>query len=348
MTTAADNTIRTRSCPDCYVCATTGEPLYQGLRDRLFGAPGQWNLKRCPNTDCGLLWLDPMPIEEDIGKAYESYYTHDDVHQLPDTWLRRLYRRVKNGYVANEFGYEDTETTSFDRLLARLIYLHPGRRADFDLSVFYLNAQPNGYLLDVGCGSGAMLKSIADRGWRVEGVDFDPKAVQNAQAKGLKVHLGSLEEQKFPDNTFDAITMSHLIEHMPDPLGLLRECHRILKPGGCLVTVTPNAFSWGHRLYGSDWRGLEPPRHLSVFTPHALINAVRHAGFTEVCCRAIPRARGILLASRMLQRSGWVDLTAPTLLTERLWAEGMEFLEWLVGRVDKAAGEELVLTATEP
>ena len=68
--------IQTRPCPDCYICGTKGQPLCQGLEDRLFGALGRWNLKSCPNPDCGLVWLDPMPIEEDIGNAYETYYTH--------------------------------------------------------------------------------------------------------------------------------------------------------------------------------------------------------------------------------------------------------------------------------
>ena len=52
-------------------------PLYQNLRDRLFSAPGQWNLVRCAEKSCGIIWLDPMPLEGDIGEAYRDYLTHE-------------------------------------------------------------------------------------------------------------------------------------------------------------------------------------------------------------------------------------------------------------------------------
>jgi hypothetical protein len=74
---SAGDVIRSEPCPRCYLCQTAGEMLYEGMRDRLFGAPGEWNLRRCPNRDCGLLRLDPMPLEADIGKAYADYFTHE-------------------------------------------------------------------------------------------------------------------------------------------------------------------------------------------------------------------------------------------------------------------------------
>jgi hypothetical protein len=69
--------IRSEPCPECDICGASGNLLYDGLNDQLFGAPGKWNLKRCSNADCGLLRLDPMPLQSDIGLAYNSYYTHD-------------------------------------------------------------------------------------------------------------------------------------------------------------------------------------------------------------------------------------------------------------------------------
>ncbi len=69
------NSIRTSPIPDCYVCGLPGRPLYSGWQDNLFGVPGKWNLSQCPDPDCGLIWPDPMPIKEDIGKAYAQYYT---------------------------------------------------------------------------------------------------------------------------------------------------------------------------------------------------------------------------------------------------------------------------------
>ena len=72
------NAIGSRPNPTCVVCGAPGEVLYAGLRDRLFSAPGEWNIKRCSNTSCGLLWLDPMPLETEVWKAYENYYTHSE------------------------------------------------------------------------------------------------------------------------------------------------------------------------------------------------------------------------------------------------------------------------------
>lgn len=76
-----------------------------------------------------------MPLEEDISKAYRTYYTHQD-YELPDTPLRRAYQRVKAGYTADRYGYRINGIATFDRIFGRIIYLHPGRRAEADASVF--------------------------------------------------------------------------------------------------------------------------------------------------------------------------------------------------------------------
>ncbi len=337
--------IRSRPCPKCFVCGAEGELLYEGLKDRLFGAPGTWNLKRCPNPACRSLWLDPMPVEEDIGKAYHSYYTHQDDFQPPNNLPRRVYRQMQEYYLSWKFGYHRKGDSIWSRIAWPLIFLSPIRRANFDFSVFYLRAQPKGRLLEVGCGGGAMLHPLKELGWQVEGVDFDPAAVQKARAKGLKVHLGALEEQRFADNTFDAITMSHVIEHVHRPIGLLQECHRLLKPGGRLVVVTPNARSWGHCRYGADWRGLEPPRHLHTFTVTSLAATCARAGFGGAACRSIVRGGGILLASRSLQRTGSAYAVHHPSVSLRLWAEMMGHVEWVRTLMDHEAGEELLLIA---
>ena len=267
---AQQNEIRARPCPECYLCGAPGIPLYRALLDRLFGVPGQWNLKKCPSKGCGLIWLDPMPLEEDIGKAYQSYYTHQDTVRIPDTWPRRAYQTVKEGYLANRYGYRKEALPAWKRLLGLLIYLHPGRRAVLDFSAMYLPIRPGGCLLEIGCGSGGMLKQMQELGWDVEGVDFDSVAVAKAREKGLEVHLGTLEDQDYANDRFDAVVMIHLIEHVYEPSRLMRECHRILKPGGRLVVVTPNNESWGHEMFRSCWRGLEPPRHLHIFNIPAL------------------------------------------------------------------------------
>lgn len=340
--------IRTRPCPNCSLCGAEGKLLYEGLKDRLFGVPGTWNFKRCPKPSCGILWPDPMPLEEDIGKAYRSYYTHQDGLPLPDNFVRRIYSQMRNGYLRSKYDYRCIRRSRWwDLLLKNLLYLHPPRRESIDLGVFWLKSKPNGRLLEVGCGSGAILQSMNELGWQAEGVDFDPAAVEQARRKDLTIHLGTLTELKLPENTFDAIAASHFIEHVADPIGILRECHRLLKPGGLLVLTTPNARSWGHRLYLGNWRGLEPPRHLRIFTRSALAAACTQAGFNHGDCRSIVRANTILLESRIMQGADDADSARSGSWTHRLWAEVTGLLQWAVSLVDREAGEELVLIAAK-
>lgn len=338
--------IRSRPCPKCSLCGAEGEQLYEGVKDRLFGAPGTWNFKRCPNPECGLVWLDPMPSEEDIAKAYRSYYTHQDGLLLPDNFVRRIYSRMRKGYLYSKYDYRDARRSRWDKLLTHFVYLDPPRRESIDLSVFWLKSKPKGRLLEVGCGSGATLKSMKELGWQVEGVDFDAAAVEQARRKGLTVHLGTLTEQKLPENTFDVIAASHFIEHVPDPIDMLRECRRLLKPGGLLVLITPNARSWGHRLYLADWRGLEPPRHLRIFTRSSLAATCTQAGFNPGDCRSVVRTNTILLESRMLRRTGKADSVRRPLWAF-LWAEVTGLFQWAVSFVDREAGEEIVLISAK-
>jgi len=275
--------IQTRSCPVCPVCGSPGSYLYKNLTDRLFGAPGEWSLRKCDNPDCGTLWLDPMPVEADLPKLYASYFTHQDAPLKTERNLpQRLLDRIRAAYLYARYGYEPHTRSLMDRLLGRIAYIHPVWRGGVDASVFYLHAKPGGRLLEVGCGSGAALHSMQKKGWHVTGLDFDEGAVNNARSKGLDVRHGQLSAQAFADQTFDAVVMSHMIEHVPSSVELLAECRRILKSDGILVAITPNADSLLHRRYGRDWRGLETPRHLQIFTSASLSCLAARAGFARV------------------------------------------------------------------
>ncbi len=337
--------MRSRPHQRCFICGGPGEPLYQGLSDRLFGAAGTWGLRRCADRDCGLIWIDPLPLAEDIGKAYERYYTHSD-QATPDTWLRKAFVAARRAYLTAQYGYPRAPSQWWAAVLIPFVYLYPRARAVMDFNVMWLPSRPGGRLLDVGCGSGVLLHFMRELGWRAEGVDFDPRAAQNAAAKGVQVHVGELAAQRFPDGAFDAVTMSHFIEHVHDPLALLRECHRILQPGGRLVVVTPNSASFGHHIYKENWRGLEPPRHLHLFNIACLDTLAARSGFGErTLSTSIRDAYGIFLSSRSIARSGQYAMGAPQPRRLRVWARAMEWVEWLVLKARPDAGEELVLIA---
>jgi predicted SAM-dependent methyltransferase len=160
------------------------------------------------------------------------------------------------------------------------------------------------------------------------------------------VRVGALEAQRFADKRFDAVTMSHVIEHLHDPLRTLRECRRILKPGGRLSIVTPNIESRGHRRYRRNWMHLDPPRHLHLFGPAALRVLVERAGFVELSVRtSIRDAYGMFIGSRAIGRDGVYAMGAPQLAAVRLWARAMELGAWFRLRYDQDAGEEIVVLA---
>jgi 2-polyprenyl-3-methyl-5-hydroxy-6-metoxy-1,4-benzoquinol methylase len=328
------------------MCGKQGVILYQGVKDRLFGTPGEWNFKKCPDPRCGLVWLDPMPIEEEIGLVYRNYYTHQDIERFSKTWPRRTYDLVKEGYLAHKYDYCSASVSTWKKLLGMLMYLHPGRRADVDFSIMYLPANLKGSLLEVGCGNGNILKRLQKMCWQVEGVDFDPSAVENARSKGLQVHFGTLENQNYPNDHFDVIFMSHLIEHVHDPLRILRESYRILSPGGQMVLVTPNNASLGHTLFKEAWRGLEVPRHLYLFTLKTLRELTKNAGFHVKQVKITVRnARGIYLASRSIQKATKEGRAQASVPDPNIQAEIWQFMEWIMCKLNPNLGEELIVFA---
>jgi len=303
--TTVVNCIRTEHKPDCMLCGQQGEVLYRDLRDRLFGVQGEWTLKKCPDTGCGLVWLDPAPRKEELWKAYATYYTHQD-HETPAVnVIKRAYRFGRDCYLSLAHGYFAGLIQSRFKWLGLIMYLFPGRRSDVDFSVMYLPAQQQGRLLEIGCGSGAMLNYMGSLGWQAEGIDVDPSAVANAKSKGLKVVLGSLEEQGYNDNSFDAIMASHVIEHVPDPQGLLAECYRILKPGGMISIVTPNIKAFGHSFFKQSYLALDPPRHLMLYNDKALHSLVQKAGFAGIKTKTTVRdAHSLYWSSFSISRHG--------------------------------------------
>jgi 2-polyprenyl-3-methyl-5-hydroxy-6-metoxy-1,4-benzoquinol methylase len=283
---SSEATIRHTPRGQCALCGGQGVVAYSGLDDRLFGATGTWNLKQCSESTCGLFWLDPMPLTEDLWKAYLKYYTHSARESGQSTSLpRRIYRRLKRGYQSVRYGYDAGSNASITRLFGRLMYLLPIHRTEADEEVRRLPALRGGRVLDVGCGTGEWMVKMRELGWQVEGNDFDENAVKVANGLGLSARLGSLEQQQYPDASFDAVVLNHVIEHVPDPIATIRECARILKPDGRLLVFTPNQDSYGRKVFGKAWRGLEPPRHLHIFNPASMSRLLKAGGIVDFTVR---------------------------------------------------------------
>jgi SAM-dependent methyltransferase len=340
--------IRTKAQPTCILCGYEGRPIYSGQKDRLFGAGGLWDLKICPNRECGLIWLDPMPLPGDIGKAYANYYTHlkrDEMERVG--FLRRIYQLMKRGYWASKYNYQIGPAAFSLKILGKFLYFFPLRRSEVEADVRHLEAVPQGRLLDVGCGSGEWLATMRKLGWEVEGIDFDENAIRVARQSGLQIHHGSLEQQGFSNENFDAVVLNHVIEHVPDPIGTLVECARILKPGGKLVLFTPNSSSLSHQLFKRNWRGLEPPRHLHIFSMQSMAFLLARAGFKNSSIQ--PQiAKSVIYESVLLRRGQKGPFSAQRRnWSVDLFARLFNMIELCLMKWKPSLADCLVVTATK-
>ena len=267
----------------CPVCGSAERKvLYKNLTDNVFFvAPGKWTLHRC--IQCSSAYLSPRPTIETINLAYQNYYTHNQTKRLPPEdlhGLRWLQRLLANGYKNWRFR---TNLQPSSILGVPVAFLMPTNRAKLNRQFRHLPQPPKGgCLLDVGFGDGSFLENAKSIGWHVVGVDSDIETVKNARQRGLNVHHGGLETLIEQSNNFDVITLSHVIEHMHDPIASLRACHRLLKPGGQIWLETPNIKSLGHAYFKENWRGLESPRHLVLFNSESLCKALVEIGFRGV------------------------------------------------------------------
>ena len=303
-------------------------------------AQGKWSIKRCISAECGLLWLDPFPVDSDLGEAYESYYTHENAPKHAGSRAKitaRLRWFVKFGYFPSD-DHEPPQTGLHIKWLKRATCLA------FPPLVAYLRLETKGTLLDVGCGDGDLVRAMQDYGWRSVGVDLDPAAVQFACRRGLDVRLGSLVDQAYPTCSFDAIILNHVIEHIPDPILMLKECHRILKPEGRLILATPNVDSWFHRKFRQNWVHLDPPRHVYLFGTGTLTELVRRSGFNKPlrCFTELgaPFAYG---ASELIRRNGRFIAHGGAPVGTNLKASLMNLVELARLRTGRDVGEELRL-----
>ncbi len=338
--------IRVQEARSCLLCGSEGTLLYQDLRDRLFGVPGTWALARCPK--CHLVWLDPRPVPEDIGRFYIGYASHIPPNGASGPFAR-FWKTVKRSVMATTLGYKtDGTNQGLGWLLSWVgLFREVGGGAGM-----WLEASQRGRLLDVGCGGGEFLAQMAELGWEVVGVEPDEGAVKVARQNfGLEVNLGTLETASVPRNSFDAVTLQHVIEHVPDPVGLLKACRQALKPGGRLVVVTPNIESLGHRWFRRAWLHLDPPRHLLLFSPRTLRESARRAGLHVREVRTTARvAGGAWYMSRLLQRHGVLPglSVSPQNPSLGLLLEGVIFwvMEHLLIKA-RPCGEELVMVGTK-
>jgi 2-polyprenyl-3-methyl-5-hydroxy-6-metoxy-1,4-benzoquinol methylase/transcription elongation factor Elf1 len=200
--------------------------------------------------NCDLEFTNPRPAANEIGYYYESqdYVSHTD--QAAPGMVNRLYREVR-------------KTT-----------LKQKRNMIEDL-------HPIGSLLDIGCGTGAFAGNMQAAGWRVKAVEPDREAAAKASfIQQLEVYEESWLERT--QETFDVVTMWHVLEHVHGLEQRFKQLRKLVKPGGLLIIAVPNPHSIDARHYGAQWAARDLPRHLYHFPPSMLRKRVVAEGFTVV------------------------------------------------------------------
>jgi SAM-dependent methyltransferase len=137
-------------------------------------------------------------------------------------------------------------------------------------------------LLDVGCSSGAFLLVARDQGFKVAGVEPAPAAVKTARGMGLIIYEGRIESLDLAGESYDVVTMFEVMEHVRDPITVLKECHRILRPRGIVVICTGNAESWTVKRMGEKWEYFDMEKHgghISFFNPTSMRILAERTGF---------------------------------------------------------------------
>jgi 2-polyprenyl-3-methyl-5-hydroxy-6-metoxy-1,4-benzoquinol methylase len=178
-------------------------------------------------------------------------------------------------------------------------------------------------IIDVGCSRGDFVAAATGAGFEAEGVEPAPHIAAAARAAGRRVHTGLLEEQHFDDAQFDAVSLFEVVEHLREPLALLQECKRNLRPGGIMLISTGNAASWTARVMKERWDYFQIRKdagHISFFNPHSIGLLAKRAGFELAAVRTS--------RVRFAEKS---DLPAPVYAVAKLAAEALALPARLCG-----------------
>ncbi len=234
----------------CALCnLDDAEPIAVGEDFEYHTSPDEFLMVKCRR--CGLIYLNPRPAAEAYSQIYPDHY-----HAFQ--------------FDAQEFGLSFKVRRYLET--RRLLKWCKGLPED-------------ARILDVGCGDGFhlhLLQRSGQPGWKLEGVDLDPRAVTAAVDKGLTVHQGRVEDLNLEPG-YHLILMIMTIEHLEDPIQVLRSVHDLLVPGGRVVLVTDNVASPDFFFFGGrHWGGYHFPRHTYLFSRKTLARLADECGLDVV------------------------------------------------------------------
>ncbi len=146
----------------------------------------------------------------------------------------------------------------------------------------YFAKASKGRVLDIGASTGVMLDIFADNGWK-ETWGIEPSTSSyNARKKKHKILNTYFEKAKLPENYFDLVIMNHTLEHLDNPVLILKKIYRVLRKNGIVLIDVPNAGGLGSRIWGYKWAYRLPEEHKQQFTKESLSKVFKEAGFEAI------------------------------------------------------------------
>ena len=149
---------------------------------------------------------------------------------------------------------------------------------DVEYILDYINNIDPGKILDIGCGPGWILSAVSNK-WEKYGIETDEQAIKISTDDSIRFSSLNLIDENYGDSFFDIILMHHVIEHIKNPVTFIDEVKRILRPGGILIIGTPDFDSACARRYGKNFRLLNDPTHISLFSNDSMHRFLRDKNF---------------------------------------------------------------------
>jgi 2-polyprenyl-3-methyl-5-hydroxy-6-metoxy-1,4-benzoquinol methylase len=274
----------------CPLCGSEKTGLQIRCKDH-FISKEDFSIFKC--SACSFSFTQDYPEENEITRFYESddYISHSDTSR---SFSDKLYRLARNFMLRKK-----------KRLIENVTNLKKGA------------------ILDIGSGTGYFAGTMNKAGWLVKGIEINEKA-RNFSMSQFKLNILTPDKiQSLENESFDCITLWHVMEHFHDPFNYISEISRLLKPGAVCIVALPNCSSFDAKHYKQFWAAWDVPRHLWHFNPDSFRLFSGKAGLNLEKLRSLPL--DVFYISTLSEKYIGSDLSFIKGITKAMWFAFLSF-----------------------